>query len=220
MWLSTGRAYGIPRALPISRKRETIYCRGALFAILCLFQYRQSVGQGTVDHCLRQHRDQQLSSRASVEAIWSTIENDLKLAAADLPVSYDAATGLGRATKGAAVALLGKSYLYQKKWAQAETTLAQLTSAPFTYSLDPSYENLFSSTNQSSPENIFQIMNAKWTDWGIGNQYYVFGGQETWGGKASHSDRAQEYGFKDWFNVYVPTTTVEGISIRQPRPPV
>ncbi|OJV17212.1 MAG: RagB/SusD family nutrient uptake outer membrane protein [Dyadobacter sp. 50-39] len=155
-------------------------------------------------------------SRASAEAIWATIENDLKLAAADLPVTYDAATGLGRATKGAAVALLGKSYLYQKKWARAETTLAQLTAAPFTYSLDPSYENLFSSTNQSSPENIFQIMNAKWTDWGIGNQYYVFGGQETWGGKATHSDRAQEYGFKDWFNVYIPTTTVKSFQYANP----
>jgi hypothetical protein len=46
-------------------------------------------------------------------------------------------------------------------------------------------------------------MHAKWTDWGIGNQYYVFGGQETWGNKATHSDRAQEYGFNDWRNVYV-----------------
>lgn len=155
-------------------------------------------------------------SRSSAESIWSFIENDLTLAAADLPVTYDAATGLGRVTKGAAIALLGKTYLYQKKWAQAQTTLAQLTTAPYTYSLDPSYENLFSSTNQSSPENIFQIMNAKWTDWGIGNQYYVFGGQETWGGKATHSDRAQEYGFKDWFNVYVPTTTVKAFQYPNP----
>ncbi|MFT4030836.1 MAG: RagB/SusD family nutrient uptake outer membrane protein [Siphonobacter sp.] len=155
-------------------------------------------------------------SRASVESIWSFIENDLTQAAADLPVSYDAATGLGRATQGAALALLGKSYLYQKKWAQAQATLSQLTAAPYAYALDTNYDNLFSSTNQSSAENIFQVMNAAWTDWGIGNQYYVFGGQETWGGKATHSDRAQEYGFKDWFNVYIPTTTVNSFTYTNP----
>jgi hypothetical protein len=154
--------------------------------------------------------------RSKAELIWGTIEKDLTLAISDLPVTYDAATGLGRATKGAAVALLGKSYLYQKKWALAQSTLAQLTTAPYTYALDPSYDNLFSSTNQNSPENIFQVMNAAWTDWGIGNQYYVFGGQETWGGKATHSDRAQEYGFKDWFNVYVPTTTVRAFQYANP----
>jgi len=112
--------------------------------------------------------------------------------------------------------LLGKSYLYQKKYAQAQTTLAQLTTAPYTYKLDTSYDNLFSTTNQSSPENIFQVMNAKWTDWGIGNQYYVFGGQETWGGKATHSDRAQEYGFNDWFNVYVSTSLVKAFQYANP----
>lgn len=155
-------------------------------------------------------------SRSSAAAIWSLIESDLTQAATDLPVSYDAATGLGRATKGAALALLGKSYLYQKKWAQAQATLTQLTAAPFTYTLAPSYDDLFSMTNQSTPENIFQIMNAAWTDWGIGNQYYVFGGQETWGGKATHSDRAQEYGFKDWFNTYVPTTIVKAFTYTNP----
>lgn len=155
-------------------------------------------------------------TRASVDAIWQFIENDLTAAAADLPISYDAATGLGRATKGAALALLGRAYLYQKKWAQAQSTLTQLTSAPYSYELDADYDHLFSQENHISKENIFQVMNGKWTDWGIGNQYYVFGGQETWGGKATHSDRAQEYGFRDWFNVYVPTTVVNSFRYDNP----
>lgn len=155
-------------------------------------------------------------ARSSAESIWLFIENDLTAAAADLPVEYDAATGLGRATKGAALALLGRAYLYQKKWALAQSTLEQLTKAPFKYELAPDYDHLFSLENQTSKENVFQIMNGKWTDWGIGNQYYVFGGQETWGGKATHSDRAQEYGFRDWFNTYVPTTVVN--SFKYPNP--
>ncbi|TKT88106.1 RagB/SusD family nutrient uptake outer membrane protein [Dyadobacter frigoris] len=154
--------------------------------------------------------------RAATGAMWSFIENDLTLAVADLPLTYPAATGLGRATKGAALALLGKTYLYQGKFAQAQATFTQLTTAPYAYTLDTSYDNLFSTSNQSSPENIFQVMNAAWTDWGIGNQYYVFGGQETWGGKATHSDRAQEYGFNDWFNVYVTTAAVKAFKYTNP----
>jgi hypothetical protein len=152
--------------------------------------------------------------RSPAASIWSFIETDLAAAIPDLPLSYD--TSLGRATKGAAVALLGKVYLYEKKWAQAQSTLEQLTQSPYTYDLDPSYDHLFSTSNQISVENIFQVMNGSWTDWSIGNQYYVFGGQETWGGKATHSDRAQEYGFKDWFNTYVTTTAVNAFHYPNP----
>jgi hypothetical protein len=91
-----------------------------------------------------------------------------------------------------------------------------LTQAPFTYDLDPSYDNLFSTTNQNSIENVFQVMNGTWTDWGIGNQYYMFGGQETWGGKATHTGRAQEYGFKDWWNTYITTASVKAFSYSNP----
>lgn len=156
------------------------------------------------------------ASRSPATAIWSFIESDLSAAIPDLPLSYDTATNLGRATRGAAVALLGKTYLYQKKWAQAQATFEQLTQSPYTYDLDPSFDHVFSTTNQISVENIFQVMNGPWTDWSIGNQYYVFGGQETWGGKATHSDRAQEYGFKDWFNTYVTTSAVNAFHYPNP----
>jgi len=108
--------------------------------------------------------------RVWAASIWTFVESDLTSAIPDLPLGYDTATNLGRATKGAATALLGKVYLYEKKWGPAQTTLALLDQTPFTYKLDPSYDNLFSTTNQKSPESIFQVMNSPWTDWGIGNQ--------------------------------------------------
>lgn len=154
--------------------------------------------------------------RTPAADIWGFIESDLASAMPDLPVAYDASTDLGRATRGAATALLGKTYLYQKKWALAQSTFTLLTQPPYTYDLDPSYANLFSTTNQQSVENIFQVMNGTWTDWAIGNQYYMFGGQETWGGKATHSARAQEYGFKDWWNMYVTTASVKAFSYSHP----
>ncbi|WPU94869.1 RagB/SusD family nutrient uptake outer membrane protein [Mucilaginibacter sabulilitoris] len=158
--------------------------------------------------------------RAAVADIWAFIEQDLKDAETDLPLSY-AATSFGRATRGAAVALLGKSYLYEKKWADAVTELSKLTQSPYTYALAPVYNNLFDDPNQNSPalnpETIFQVMNQAWTDWGIGNQYAAFGGQETWGGKATHSARAQEYGFNDWNNTYITTTAVKAFTYTNPQ---
>jgi hypothetical protein len=154
--------------------------------------------------------------RASVAELWATIEQDLKDAEADLPVSYSDAD-LGRATKGAATALLGKAYLYQQKWADAQTELSKLTQPPFSYSLDPNYDDLFSTTNQSNPETIFQVMHAAWTDWGIGSQYYMFGGQEAWGGKASLTGRAQEYGFNDWRNVFISKAAVNAFVYPSPQ---
>ncbi len=105
--------------------------------------------------------------RNSTAELWTAVENDLKAAIPDLPLPKDqAASDLGRISKGAAIALLGRAYLNQKKWADARTTLQPLTQAPYTYQLSPSYDDLFSQNNQSNPEILFQVMHAKWTDWG------------------------------------------------------
>ncbi len=57
--------------------------------------------------------------RATPTETWSQIEADLTDAAAKLPPTWDDAS-VGRATAGAAKSLLGKAYLYQEKWAEAE----------------------------------------------------------------------------------------------------
>jgi starch-binding outer membrane protein, SusD/RagB family len=154
-------------------------------------------------------------SRNSVEEVWKAIEDDLKDAQIDLPVSYDAAN-LGRVTKGAATALLGKAYLYQKKWQPAQAEFTKLTLPPYSYTLESNYLNVFNENNQSSTENIFQVMHKKWTSWGEGNQYYVFGGQEAWGGKHTHSGIAQEYGFNDWNNVKLSNAAVNAFTYPNP----
>lgn len=60
--------------------------------------------------------------RASEEEIWSQVESDLSEAAGVLPPKggYPAAQE-GRATSGAAYALLGKTHLYQEEYGDAET---------------------------------------------------------------------------------------------------
>ncbi|MCK5774752.1 MAG: RagB/SusD family nutrient uptake outer membrane protein, partial [Bacteroidales bacterium] len=133
--------------------------------------------------------------------IWAAIEADLKEAINKLPVSYDA-DGYGRATQGAAIALLGKTYLFQKKYAEAATEFGKITGGSFGYGLADSLDDLFVNDVKTN-ETIFAIMHGEWQGWGVGNAYYMFGGQEKWGGKASHTGRAMEFGFNDWNNVVV-----------------
>jgi len=155
--------------------------------------------------------------RSPAAEVWQRIEKDLQEAeaTAELPVAY-AATELGRVTKGAVIALLGKAYLYEKKWPEAQAELAKLMGAPYTYKLDPSFDNLFSTTNQNSVENIFQIMDQQWTDWGIGSPYYMFGNGAEQVGKQTHTGRAMEYGWNDWKNVYISNAAVNAFSYPSP----
>ncbi|CAA9211514.1 MAG: Cell surface glycan-binding lipoprotein, utilization system for glycans and polysaccharides (PUL), SusD family [uncultured Cytophagales bacterium] len=166
--------------------------------------------------------------RASVEEVWAAVEQDFTDAIAGLPVAHNA-SNLGRVTQGAAVAMLGKSYLYQKKYAQAEEQFKKLLTAPYAYSLSKSLDALFTpsglaknfenadvptSNNGREPEVIFNVPHGKWEGWGTGNAFYMFGGQEAWGGKATHSGRAQEYGWNDWNNVVVSNALVQAFKYK------
>lgn len=146
--------------------------------------------------------------------IWAYIEANLQDAITKLPLAQDySASDYGRASKGAAVALLGKAYLYQKKYTDAQTQFLSLTNAPYKYDLAKSLDDIFISDKKTYPtvtdptggktETLLAVMHGLWTDWGVGNAYAMFGGQEQWGGVTTHTGRAQEYGFLDWWNVLV-----------------
>jgi starch-binding outer membrane protein, SusD/RagB family len=156
-----------------------------------------------------------LAPRASTADIWALIEQDLKDAQNGLPVTYPS-QWLGRITKGAAVALLGKSYLYEKKWAEAQTELTKLTTSPFTYTLAPNYLDLFSENNQSNPETIFQIMNKQFLP-GDRDDYFETAQERGVAGLGTHTARAQEYGFNDWANVFVTNAVVNSFTYNNPQ---
>jgi hypothetical protein len=163
---------------------------------------------------LKLQYDDQISATpraASTEEVWAVVENDFSEAINGLPVAYNSAD-LGRATQGAAIAMLGKSYLYEKKYADAEIQFTKLESAPFTYILNPDYDAQFSESNNTSPETIFDVQH-KWTE-GEGSEYYYFGGQEAWGGKETHSGRAMEYGWNDWNNVFISDAAVSAFKYK------
>lgn len=92
---------------------------------------------------------------SEVSEIYLQIEKDLTEAVAVLPVSYTSAD-IGRATKGAALAMLGKASLYEQKWAAASAYFQQVEDLGI-YSLLPVYANNFKLAYENSAESIFEI---------------------------------------------------------------
>lgn len=85
--------------------------------------------------------------------VYAQIEQDLAAAATVLsPV----AAQKGRATKGAAQALLGKVYLYQNKFTEAAAIFDEIRNSGL-YSLISDYSQLFSASNENNSETVFDI---------------------------------------------------------------
>jgi len=91
--------------------------------------------------------------RTSAADVYAQIEEDLIYAASILDVST---VVKGKATKGAALALLGKAYLYQNKWSAAATTFDEIINNSW-YTLIPDYADLFSVTNENNSETVFDV---------------------------------------------------------------
>ncbi|TAJ14311.1 RagB/SusD family nutrient uptake outer membrane protein [Marinilabiliaceae bacterium JC017] len=88
--------------------------------------------------------------------VWEAIEQDFKDALI-LPETYDNAN-TGRVTKGAAIAYLGKAYLFQKKYKEAEAEFKKLVVDRIgKYDLVDNFLSLFDGTNENSCESIFEI---------------------------------------------------------------
>jgi hypothetical protein len=113
--------------------------------------------------------------RAPQAEVWAQVEKDLKEAAALLPAKYTNAADKGRVTKGAALGLLGKSYLTLKRYADAVTTLKEVTTLG--YSLNANYADNFdpSPAKKNGPESLFEIQYQGDNDLGEWSNFqYVF----------------------------------------------
>jgi antitoxin component HigA of HigAB toxin-antitoxin module len=124
--------------------------------------------------------------RSTADQIRSYILGDLTEAIAKLKPTRPAAE-YGRATQGAAYALRGKVYLYNRQWANAIADFEEIVynkSANYGYALHPSYAGLFKLyEGQKSNEMIFSLQNKG----GVGNSYgmklaFYLGTRNTFGG--------------------------------------
>jgi hypothetical protein len=82
------------------------------------------------------------------------IEKDFLAAASVLPIAYPA-TQLGYATKGAALGMLTRLYMYNKEYQKVLDITTQLLT--FGYTLNASYANLFVPAGETSTEIVFAV---------------------------------------------------------------
>ncbi|MDQ6889334.1 MAG: RagB/SusD family nutrient uptake outer membrane protein [Bacteroidota bacterium] len=99
---------------------------------------------------------------ASVDEIETLLISDLEGAVNTLPINYQSnpiysTNDVGRATKGAALTLLGKLYLRRHDWPKAADLMQQVMNLNV-YDLYPSYLGLFTEANKWCVENIFSVL--------------------------------------------------------------
>ncbi|MCC6726918.1 MAG: RagB/SusD family nutrient uptake outer membrane protein [Saprospiraceae bacterium] len=121
--------------------------------------------------------------------IYALIEQDLKDASAVLPLKSQYATkDVGRATKGAADALLAKVYLYQSKWNECLTACNDVINSG-EYELESDFSLIWRQSHENGAESIFEIEGQNGAEgWGIGGYFVtqgargpVTGGYNGWG---------------------------------------
>jgi hypothetical protein len=130
-------------------------------------------------------------ARTPATQVWAQIEADCIDAAAKCYAKADEQAG--RATSGAAWALLGKARLFQKNYQGALEAFNNIAG----YSLEPVYFNNFMEETENGPESLFEVQfniaagySSQWnsdrTDEGLNEATF----------------RGQEYGCLNWFNVF------------------
>lgn len=89
-------------------------------------------------------------------AVYEQITGDLETAQGLLPAEYDAESNAGKATSGAANALLGKVYLTMGQQGEAETALQRVIDSNV-YQLVDDYGDLWGPANENNAESIFEV---------------------------------------------------------------
>jgi hypothetical protein len=95
------------------------------------------------------------SRRETVDAVYLQIISDLK-DAESLPSTYPA-NDAGRATSGAAKAILAKVYLTRKDWPNAILKSNEVINGGYGYALFENFADVFNKTKKNGKEHIFSV---------------------------------------------------------------
>lgn len=125
------------------------------------FYYHLAILFGNVPIILHTSQPTEYPATKPQDSVFRQAEMDFTKATADLPDSYDAGN-IGRATKGAAYAFLGKTYMQQHKYEEAQKALQWIADGPgkSIYKLVKNYRDNFIETTENNSESIFEIQNA------------------------------------------------------------
>lgn len=109
--------------------------------------------------------------RSPIDKVWAQIEADFIDASKDLPETWGT-NDKGRATKGTALAYLGRAYLYQGKWAKAQEALKSIVDneAAYGLGLQANFAELFDGQHENGKESLLEAQ----------YQYLPSNGNATW----------------------------------------
>jgi len=145
--------------------------------------------------------------RSPASAIWALIKADLEYAKVNCLSEADEQNG--RATSGAAYALLGKTHLFLEEYDDALTNFSAIYDNE--YDLGTFAANFLEET-EHNVESIFEIE----YDVALG-QGDKWNSDRTGSGLNEVTFRGQEYGFNDWFNVYPSDNLLDEFEAGDPR---
>lgn len=104
--------------------------------------------------------DDVLIAKSSVSSVYDLIISDLEFARKNLPFKSDYSNSdLGRATWGAATALLAKVYLYDENFEEAERLFDEIIDSR-RYSLMENFDHVWHREYENNQESIFEIQYA------------------------------------------------------------
>lgn len=159
IYVGVFRANQVIDNVPAIAMDETLKARvlGEARFLRGLFYYNLASLWGNVPLMLSTSSPNDKPATASVGEVWAQVEKDLSEAVAVLPPSYGA-EDLGRATKGAAQALLAKALMQQQKYNEALAPLQWLVEGEGAsiYELMPDYRDNFLVTTENNMESVFE----------------------------------------------------------------
>ena len=121
--------------------------------------------------------------------VFAQVIKDCQEAAPDLPEAYTG-VDVGRLHKYSAIALMGKAYMQQRKWAEAAAAFKQIVDkTPTRFDLIPDFKDNFTTALENNKESIFEIQYHEENRSGF-PVYDVAGGSESW-------ERAQFFGLRN-----------------------
>jgi hypothetical protein len=163
--IQNGEAMEIDEDIKNELIAEAKFLRGLNYFFLA-----NDFGAVPIKTAVAETSDDYYMAKSSLEEVWNQVVSDLKAAEKYLPDTRDA-YNKGRATRGAALAFLGRAYLYQDDYDNTIIVLKEIVDQEdvFVYGLQPDYAELFDGEHENGVEGVFEL---QFSDEG-GNKHWL-----------------------------------------------
>ncbi|WP_375417259.1 RagB/SusD family nutrient uptake outer membrane protein [uncultured Hymenobacter sp.] len=142
--------------ITMDEKMKTRLLAEAYF-LRALYYFNLTALYGNVPMILEVPTTSTRAPQGTIESNYAQVLADLVMAEAGLPLVSDyVGNDRGRASKGAAQALMGKVYMQQRKWAEASAQFKKVIDSE-KYQLVANYLDNFTAANENNSESVFEV---------------------------------------------------------------